>query len=267
MGEKEIQAAFEKGYERLEAGLIKIASFVGTGVGIIDSLAIDDEGNPVVFEFKREGGSAYEALIQALDYAVWCNENFSWLEKTIHDLGHKKQISRNIRIIIVASAFDERIKNAARGLEFDVQLVSFGIYEDGGNTLILPRIEADTTVSRSAKEPPPPKTKDQHLIGLSENIAKLYAKFEDRIKGFTGVTVNYQPQNYIGLQYKGYNFVGVHPKREWIRLDMLLTSDEARTQGYVGMSGDWGYFQLKESTFDQAVMLAELAHKKISERH
>ena len=97
MTEKEIQSIFEKGYERFEPGLKQIGSFVGTGVGIIDSLAVDDEGNAVVFEFKREGGSAYQALIQALDYAVWCNENFSWLEKTIHNSGHTKQVIRGLR--------------------------------------------------------------------------------------------------------------------------------------------------------------------------
>lgn len=122
MSEREIQSAFERAYEQIEPGLKWIASFVGTGRGIIDSLAIDQEGNPVVLEFKREGASTYDALIQAMDYAVWCSENFEWIEKTIRNTGHSDPIQRDIRIMVVASEFDERIKNAARALEFDISL-------------------------------------------------------------------------------------------------------------------------------------------------
>src|SRR5689334_4279074 len=118
--ERDIHACFEAEYDRLEPGLKRVASFVGTGVGIIDSLAIDEDGNPVVLEFKKDGRPAFEAVIQAMDYAVWCNENFSWLEKTIRTLGHTGSVSRNIRIFVVASQFDERIKHACRGIEFDV---------------------------------------------------------------------------------------------------------------------------------------------------
>jgi hypothetical protein len=265
MSEREIQDAFEHGYAQLEAGLKRISSFVGIGVGVIDSLAIDVEGNPVVVEFKKIGGSAYDALIQAMDYAVWCRENFSWVEKTIRNAGHGDTIFRAIRIIIVAAEFDERIKRAARALEFDARLVSFAIHDYGGNTLIVPRVEVDTSVYRASEEPLPPKTKQQHFTNLSESIVHLYDKFEDAVRRLPDVDANYQPQGYIGIRYRGRNFVAVYPKREWLRLDAPLSAEEARIEGYVGYSsGDWGYFHLNDSTFDQGMELAKTAYNKVA---
>ncbi len=268
MSEREIQDAFEHGYGRLEAGLKRISSFVGTGVGVIDSLAIDAEGNPVVVEFKKIGGSAYDALIQAMDYAVWCRENFSWVEKTIRNMGHTESIFRAIRIIIVAAEFDERIKRAARALEFDTRLVSFAIHVYVGDTLVIPRVEVDTSVYRASEEPLPPKNKQQHFANLPENLMHLYDKFEDAIRQrLPDVDANYQTQGYIAIRYRGRNFLYVYPKREWLRIDAPLSAEEARVEGYVGYSsGDWGYFHLNDSTFEQGMELAERAYKKIAKK-
>lgn len=95
---------------------------------------------------------------------------------------------------------------------------------------------------------------------------RLYEKFEDSVKRYAEVDANYQPQGYIGIRFRGSNFVSAYPKRDWIRLDIRLTPDEARTNEFVGMSGDWGYFHLKEASFDQAMQLIDVAYKKISER-
>ena len=266
LSEKEVQTAFEHNYEGLETGLKRIASFVGTGVGIIDSLAIDEDNNPVVLEFKKPGRPAYAFGIQAMDYAVWFRENFSWIEKTIQSSGHLGEVSRAIRIIVVASDFDERIKHAARGVEFDVQLISFGIYEHSGSAVLVPRVDVDTSASRAGmNEPLPPKTKQQHFLGRSEKIIRLYEQFEKKMKEIPNVDVNYQPQEYIRFKFKGSNFVAAHPKREWIRLDFRLAADEAQMPGYVGQSGEWGYYHLTESTFDNAMQLVSTAIKKFQD--
>ncbi len=265
VSEREIQTAFENRYGHLEPGLKRIASFLTVGVGIIDSLAIDSESNPVIVEFKKVGGSAYDALIQAMDYSVWCRENFSWVEKVISNSGHAEQVFRGLRIIIVAAEFDERIKRAARAVEFDVRLVSFDIYEHEGKSLLAPRIEVDTSVSRASEEPPPPKTKQQHFANLPESILTLYERVEEKVRAFAATEINYQPQGYIGFRYKGRNFVGVHPKRGWLRIDTPLTAEEARIDSYVKYSsGDWGYFHLDQSSFDQGMELVDKAYKKIS---
>jgi len=63
LSEKEIQEAFETNLEILEEGLQKIGSFVPIGTGVIDTLAIDEENNPVLIEFKKLGNFDRDALI------------------------------------------------------------------------------------------------------------------------------------------------------------------------------------------------------------
>jgi RecB family endonuclease NucS len=66
LSEKEIQEAFENNLEILEEGLKKIGSFISIGTGIIDTLAIDEEDNPVIIEFKNVGDFDRDALIQLI---------------------------------------------------------------------------------------------------------------------------------------------------------------------------------------------------------
>lgn len=264
LSEKEIQTAFEESLDSIERGLIKVASYVGTAVGIIDCLALNDSGSPVVIEFKKSGRPAYEAFIQVLDYAVWCRDNFSWLEKTIRNLGFDRELSRNIGVMVVASDFDDRLKRATLGAGFDVQLVSFGIYDYNAENIIVPRIEIDSS-SRPVGEPAPPKTKSQHFSDSSEDIKSLFERFEKRVLEIGGMSVNYQPQNYVGFRLHGQNIVAAHPKLQWIRLDFRLTKDEALSEKYVETAGQWGYFHLKNETIDEAVRLVSVSVKKISD--
>src|SRR2546426_6198212 len=72
LSELDIQRAFEKDLARLEDGLTYVASFLPIGTGIIDTLAIDDENNLVIIEFKKAGGDFDEgALIQLMNYYSW----------------------------------------------------------------------------------------------------------------------------------------------------------------------------------------------------
>jgi RecB family endonuclease NucS len=68
-----------------------------TGVGPIDILTIDDQGNYVVFELKLSRG-ADRALGQLLRYMGWVKKNLA--------------IDKSVRGIIVANKMDEKIKYA-----------------------------------------------------------------------------------------------------------------------------------------------------------
>lgn len=55
--EIEIQRAFEDSIESIEKGLTYITSFLTIGTGIIDTLAVDEDNNAVIIEFKKVGNS------------------------------------------------------------------------------------------------------------------------------------------------------------------------------------------------------------------
>lgn len=84
ISEAEIQKIFEENLGNLEEGLELISSFYPIPpAGEIDALAIDEDRRPVIIEFKKPKASEKDALIQSLDYLVWCRNNFDRLERYI----------------------------------------------------------------------------------------------------------------------------------------------------------------------------------------
>jgi RecB family endonuclease NucS len=99
--ESELQATLDKNLEILEEGLKHLDSYVNIGIGQVDSLAIDINNNLVIIEYKSAGGSDKDALIQALSYYTWLNENITWLKEYLRRKGVNTEIEDiNIRIII-----------------------------------------------------------------------------------------------------------------------------------------------------------------------
>ncbi|MBS7633131.1 DUF91 domain-containing protein [Candidatus Bathyarchaeota archaeon] len=75
ISEKELQQTVEKDLNMLEEGLLFVDHFVPVGVGIIDTLALDKNKNPVVIEYKVQEGEDETALLQSLSYANWVDKN------------------------------------------------------------------------------------------------------------------------------------------------------------------------------------------------
>lgn len=269
--EKLVQEEFERSLSDFEDGLKYIASFVGTAVGTIDTLAIDEDRRPVIIEFKAPGADVTRALIQALDYYSWASEpgNFTWLDRYIRkvkkdSLNLSDQLENNIRIIIVASEFEERIKRAISGLQPDTMLVSYKLLEkDEAEVWLLPVVEVDTSQIQR-KELLPPKLENDHFKG-KEDKKHLYEKLKTEVlnKIDSGVKINPAPQDYIGLIGRK-TFCGIHIKKGWLRLDLPLTHEEARNEEYVWREGwTWGYIHLEhERQIPEVTELLKKAYNK-----
>jgi predicted transport protein len=258
VSEEEIQKAFQEDLTVLEEGMRFGAEFVPVGRGEIDTLAIDDEDRLVVIEYKKPGGSDYEALVQAMDYAVWCEEHLAHIEKYIRksnpkSIGGIDHFPEDVRIILVASDFDERIKNAAYAVENQVALYSYSLMPHENNRdeiRIVPNLVVDTGIPTS-RPTHIPKTQEDHLRG-HENLKQLYDKLTEKVLEIDrSIKVNPAPQDYIGLSAKKL-FGAVHFKKKWIRLDLWYKTTHPR---YTTSSGEWGYTHIeKESDIDDTVV-------------
>ena len=270
LSELDIQKTFEQNLSDFEPGLKLVTSFLQTNVGIIDTLALDEDNRPTVIEFKGPGASSQDALIQALDYTVWCRNNFSFVEKTIRknleSLKKNQELVNDIRIIVAASDFDERTKRSAYGIEHEVKLVAYRLFERVDEVWILPIVEVDTAVGGRSTEVLAPKSKDDHFINRPREIVDLYEKFEKNVRQIgADVQVNYKTQSFIGIKNARRNFIGVNPKLNWIRLDLPLTPDEAKSSDYKWADswGGWGYIHLTDKTYDESMRLVRLAYEKL----
>ncbi len=107
--EKDLQILFEKNLETL-LGIRFIASEFGTGPvhnGRIDTLGLDEDGCPVIIEYKR---STNENVInQGLYYLHWMMDHKGDFERLVHRLFGHEDVERidwsNPRLLCIAGDF------------------------------------------------------------------------------------------------------------------------------------------------------------------
>jgi hypothetical protein len=188
VSEREIQGAFEKNLPDLEEGLEHVHSFVQTPVGVIDSLAIDAERRPVIVEFKKPDASDTDAFIQALDYYAWIIDHLAWLNdytKRLRPniLPQNEGVNEEVRLILVAEEFEERLKRAVMGVEPEVMLIEYSLRRaSAGKIELLPNIILDTSVTVS-RRPSMPRTLEDHFKN-KEEMRRLFDALTSKIREF-----------------------------------------------------------------------------------
>jgi hypothetical protein len=150
--EVKLQQLLERDISILSPNLFRLGSQVKTAFGkFIDLLAIDDEGNIVVIELKKDK-TPRDAVAQLLDYASWAHQlSYSditqiFVEKNPGDEFTKayaaamgvdapEELSGDIRLLLVASLLDpesERILNyLSQGYSVPINAVFFRYFRDG----------------------------------------------------------------------------------------------------------------------------------------
>lgn len=211
ISEIELQTMIEKDMSILESGLLFVDHFVSVGSGIIDTLALDTEKNPVVIEYKVEEEEDELALLQALSYANWVDKNADAILRFIRE--KKPEIETeslgDVRIIIVAPSFTERTKQAATMIGPDIALKRFLAFDipKVGKRLHLEAIYDSLTTRREVK--PMAYSIDYHFEG---NYAQMRPTFDlladEAIK--LGADVRVEAKKWYIAFRKIYNFAVVY---------------------------------------------------------
>lgn len=96
--------------------------------GRIDTLGIDENGSPVIIEYKWKEND--DVLSQGLFYLDWLRNNKPHFELIVKNiLGNGTEILWNKpRVILVAQGFNRYIKSAVRAIQ-NVELKTYNVYE------------------------------------------------------------------------------------------------------------------------------------------
>ncbi|MEU1906594.1 DUF5655 domain-containing protein [Streptomyces hygroscopicus] len=146
--ERHLQTLIEQNMEAI-LGIRFLASEYATGSrhrGRIDSLGVDESGNPVIIEYKRSHGKA--VITQALSYLSWLRDHRHEFESLV-----KKQLGdeaagavdwSNPRLVCIAGDFTSHDTNALDEIGRRIDLVS---YRDFGGDLLALHLVASVTGS------------------------------------------------------------------------------------------------------------------------
>jgi len=153
--EKNLQALIEGQMEAF-LGVRFLASEYGTGKthrGRIDSLGLDENGYPVIIEYKRH--STENVINQGLFYLDWLLDHqaeFRWLvmEKLGKDAADRIEW-RGTRLLCIAAEFKRYDEHAVQQIPRNIELLRYKLF--GDDLLLLELVNAQTVSDATGTKP------------------------------------------------------------------------------------------------------------------
>lgn len=184
--ERSLQALIEKHMEAL-LGVRFLASEFSTGKkhgGRIDSLGLDENGAPVIIEYKRALNE--NVINQGLFYLDWLLDHRGDFELLVRrELGHEaaKEISwENTRVLCIAGGFTRFDLHAVEQIRRNIELIRYKRYGDDllllelvnqANPASIPTRRAESR-ARAAPNPPSSGSGAPVMNQITGPLAALY---------------------------------------------------------------------------------------------
>jgi predicted transport protein len=238
--ERELQRLFESNLAAL-LGVQFVATEFSTGDrqrGRIDTLGLDQDGSPVIIEYKKSGND--NIINQGLFYLDWLVDH-----KGDFALAAQKVLGKDIeidwsrpRLILIAEFFSEYDKFAANRIGANMELWTFRRY--GEDLLYLdpiyvaeaPREKTKKFEKQQEKEKEetsetPMYTLEGHLRGKSKTIRSLYEELRERIFALDSEGAIIEKANKLYVVYKhGKNFCEIWIQNAQLKLWLDISLDE-----------------------------------------
>ncbi len=283
--ERSLQKLIEANMETF-FGVRLLASEFSTGIrhgGRMDSLGIDENGSPVIFEYKR---AINESVInQGLFYLDWLMDHrgdFTVL--VLSRLGAEAASGidwRNPRLICVANGFTKYDEHAVNQMNRSIDLVRYRDFE--GELLALELVHtsrSDAQTSTDApdvpapptetKSPAPYKTVSEYLEQAPTEIKDLYAELDAFVLALGDDVTQKTLKYYIAYRrLKNFLCVEVLPQRRVLALYIKISPDtvdlvpgfsrDVRQVGHFG-TGDLEVRVKDADTLARALLLVQRSY-------
>lgn len=240
--EKEFQTVFEKHLETL-LGIRFIATEFVTGNrqrGRIDTLGIDQDGSPVIIEYKHKSNE--NVINQGLYYLVWLMDHKGDFQIALQNkYSDKYEVDwGNPRVLLIAEKFSEYDKCAVNRMGGNIELWIYRYYDKGIIFLEPIFLPPDTKKKKVLKthadeEVEIEHTVEQHLKGKSEKNQKLYQTLREDILGLDEADeiLENPTKIYIGFK-RGKNFCEVEIFQKYIKVWLDITPDDLNNPKGIG---------------------------------
>ena len=275
--EKELQTLIEQNMEIFFGVRFLKSEYVVTN-GRMDSIGIDENNSPVIFEYKRSQNE--NVINQGLFYLDWLLDHKADFKLLVIDkLG--KEAADNIDwsvpcVICVAHDFTKYDMHAVNQMQRNIKLVSYRRYDNGilllehlNTPIVKPIMEnmGDENGTKNSTQ----KTHLEKLAAISENMKNLYHSICDFIESLGDDIVSNQLKLYLAYK-KVQNMVCIEIYNKQIILFLKLNPDtvklengftrDMRSIGHYG-TGDLQITIKNAADFERAKPLLERAYNEI----
>lgn len=234
--EKGLQTQFEKNLDILLGVRFLASEYVTTHGGRMDTLGIDENGYPVIIEYKRDRSE--NVINQGLFYLDWLMDHRGDFELLVRDT-YGKEAADQIewgapRLICIAADFTKYDEHAVKQMGRNIELVR---YRKFGEDLLL--LELLTAVSAPASSKPQLsgvkasasgtssyKTVSQYMEGMSPQLAELFSDVETFLLGRGDDVTKKVTRFYLAYRrIKNFACVEVRPTLNQIKMFLKIDPD------------------------------------------
>jgi len=245
--EKDLQTLIEQNLETI-FNCRFVATEFSTGSlhsGRIDSLALSEDNNPVIIEYKKVASS--ELINQSLYYLHWITDHKGDFQIAVNKaLGDDIEVDwSEIRVICLAPEYKKYDLHAVQVIGANIELWQYKLYDNGILNIeeIFRRTETishpETGVVSNGKNPVMVRagkkaaearrnavyTLDRHLTILNKKMSDLFNEIRDYIIGLDN-SIEETPKKFY-ISYKtSQNFVCIMTHKNKLTLYLKLNPDE-----------------------------------------
>lgn len=258
--EKPLQTLIEANLDPL-LGIRFLATEYSTGkthAGRIDSLGLDENDCPVIFEYKRSMGE--NVINQGLFYLDWLMDHRGDFERLVtKQLGHKAadQIDWSApRLVCIAADFTKYDGHAVQQINRNIELIRYRLF--GDDLLLLELVNATSvgnggsTAAKGAKLSKAAKAKEklgtdktyaEWLESISEPLRELLTSLEDYIGSLGDDVQKKELKLYVAFKrLKNFATIVLQKNRLmlYLHLQPAMLSALPSSARDVSKSGHWG---------------------------
>lgn len=235
--EKSLQRLVESNMEIL-FGVRFLASEYSTGArhgGRIDSLGIDENNSPVIFEYKRDRGES--VINQGLFYLDWLTDHkaeFQILVQNRIDQGTASGIDwSSPRVICIANQFTRYDEHAVQQMGRRIELVRYRDFQ--GELLAFELVSAirsnsqstaDVTSRNSKKRSSSERSVTDLLAAAPQDLTLLYEELDKHLNSLGDDVSVITNKNYFAYRrLKNFACVEVHPQSRALLVYLKVNPD------------------------------------------
>lgn len=231
--ERALQTLFENNLEALLGVRFLASEYATTHGGRMDTLGIDENGYPVIIEYKRDRSE--NVINQGLFYLDWLMDHrgdFEILMRDRYDNDAAAQIEWSApRLICIAADFNKYDEHAVKQMGKNITLIR---YRKFGEALLLlerltetsettaPVIDTATGLAKVNKY----KTVSESMADAGSELANLYSDVETFMLGLGDDVTKKVLKNYFAFRrIKNLACVEVKPSIDVLRVYLKINPD------------------------------------------
>ena len=279
--ERDIQRLFEKNLEAILDIKFLASEYSTSFGGRIDTLGIDNNGSPVIIEYKR--GQNYNVINQGLSYLRWLLDHKEKFEALVREENDGVEIDwKSPRVVCVAESYNKFDLDTADLLPISIELYRYQMYD--GDMLLLerasqPKVKISTSgvFDMKESESKPFKEKIQysiedHLTSASKKSKELFSIFKEQVTALDDEVIEEPKAKYIAYKLTT-NFVDVVIMKDGLKIFLNVPSGKLENPNGIARDltqpkkiGHWGNgdYELKfedESQIDAVMSLVRQSYE------